>query len=153
MALNRFQPENSNKYRGYMPLVDGIDVYKVHDNESLLMTHKLWVINYDLTQYFKEQTDFGNDGFERNNPEENPLKKFMEEKSSYLGNQKFESIMRKNYEIYSLGAALILDRVSWIYQSSRDSPGLSSKRARKSVDPGIKKCVRLGSIFLLIILR
>ena len=29
MALNRFQPENSNKYRGYMPLVDGIDVYKV----------------------------------------------------------------------------------------------------------------------------
>ena len=31
MALNRFQPENSNKYRGYMPLVDGIDVYKVFD--------------------------------------------------------------------------------------------------------------------------
>ena len=29
MALNRFQPQNANKYRGYMPLVDGIDVYKV----------------------------------------------------------------------------------------------------------------------------
>ena len=34
MALNRFQPENSNKYRGYMPLVDGIDVYKVFDYMS-----------------------------------------------------------------------------------------------------------------------
>jgi len=63
-----------------------------------------------MTQYFKEQTDFGNDGFERNNFEENPLKEFMEEKSSYLGNEKFESIMRKNYEIYTLGAAIILDR-------------------------------------------
>ena len=47
MALNRFQPENSNKYRGYMPLVDGIDVYKVHDNESLLMTHNLCGISYE----------------------------------------------------------------------------------------------------------
>ena len=63
-----------------------------------------------MIQYFKEQTDFGNDGFERNNSEENPLKEFMEEKSSYLGNEKFESIMRKNYEIYTLGAAIILDR-------------------------------------------
>ena len=34
----------------------------------------------------------------------------MEEKSSYLENEKFESIMRKNYEIYTLGAAIILDR-------------------------------------------
>ena len=35
----------------------------------------------------------------------------MEEKSSYLGNEKFESIMRKNYEIYTLGATIILGRV------------------------------------------
>ena len=34
----------------------------------------------------------------------------MEEKSSYLENEKFESIIRKNYEIYTLGAAIILDR-------------------------------------------
>ena len=46
----------------------------------------------------------------------------MEEKSSYLGNEKFESIMRKNYEIYTLGAAIILGRVprtvngqSWMF--------------------------------------
>ena len=48
--------------------------------------------------------------------EANPLKEFMEEKSSYLGNQKFESIMRKNYQIYTLGAALILGtdlRTDW----------------------------------------
>ena len=36
------------------------------------------------------------------------MKEFMEEKNSYLGNEQFECIMRKNYEIYTLGAALIL---------------------------------------------
>ena len=39
----------------------------------------------------------------------------MEEKSSYLGNEKFESIMRKNYEIYTLGAAIILDRDTTVH--------------------------------------
>ena len=102
-----------------------------------------------MTQYFKEQTDFGNDGFERNNSEENPLKEFMEEKSSYLGNEKFESIMRKNYEIYTLGAAIILDRDPQTVLNVHEQ----RKSMVESVDPLLKKCVRLDSIFLMIISR
>ena len=45
LALNRFSSENSNKYRGYMPLVGNCEVYK-------------------------EQTDYGNDSISSSSEEE-----------------------------------------------------------------------------------
>ena len=56
IALNRFNSQNSNCYRGYMPLVDNVAVYK-------------------------EQTDFGNHLIEEKGTD--PIQNFMHEASSY----------------------------------------------------------------------
>ena len=57
IALNRFNSQNSNCYRGYMPLVDNVAVYK-------------------------EQTDFGNHLINDKNSAD-PIQLFMQEASSY----------------------------------------------------------------------
>ena len=80
LALNRFNSENSNKYRGYMPLVGNCAVYK-------------------------EQTDYGNDSISSNC--EDPLRNFMEEKSTYP-NEDYAREIQKNYQIYTRVADLIL---------------------------------------------
>ena len=64
-----------------MPLLDGLAVYK-------------------------EQTDFGNDKISERGSDKHS--RFMQEPSSYIGNGNFEKIIRKNYEIYTLGAKIIL---------------------------------------------
>ena len=56
IALNRFNSQNSNCYRGYMPLVDNVAVYK-------------------------EQTDFGNHLIKDKSTD--PIQNFMHEASSY----------------------------------------------------------------------
>ena len=57
IALNRFNSQNSNCYRGYMPLVDNVAVYK-------------------------EQTDFGNHLI-NDKISADPIQQFMQEASSY----------------------------------------------------------------------
>ena len=82
MSLKRFQPENLNEYRGYMPLVDGVKVYK-------------------------EQTDFGNNEFLRN-PSDDPCESFMKEENSYPKSEKFESVIEKFYKIYFQGRFILI---------------------------------------------
>ena len=80
LALNRFNNNNANKYRGYMPLVGNCAVYK-------------------------EQTDYGNDSIPTSDGD--PLRDFMEEKSCYP-NEEHAGKIRKNYQIYTKVADLIL---------------------------------------------
>ena len=80
LALNRFNSRNCNKYRGYMPLVGNCAVYK-------------------------EQTDYGNDSI--TGSIKDPLRDFMEEKSTYPS-QEYAQEIRKNYQIYTKVADLIL---------------------------------------------
>merc|ERR1711892_314960 len=79
IALNRFEPKNENAYRGYMPLVDNVSVYK-------------------------EQTDFGNDSLA---PSNEPLKNFMHEKSQYPSDE-FEAQIKKIYKMYTKVAQLMM---------------------------------------------
>ena len=82
MSLKRFQPENLNEYRGYMPLVDGVKVYK-------------------------EQTDFGNNEFLRN-PSDDPCESFMKDENSYPKSEKFESVIEKFYKMYFQGKFILI---------------------------------------------
>ena len=81
IALNRFEPKNENAYRGYMPLVDNVAVYK-------------------------EQTDFGNDSCLLP-ADDDPLKNFMHERSRYPSDE-FEAHIKRVYTIYTNVARLMM---------------------------------------------
>ena len=80
ISLKRFGGGTSNQYRGYMPLVDGVNVYK-------------------------EQTDFGNNEFTRD-PNTDLCESFMKEENSYPKSQKFQDVIEKFYRLYFEGLFL-----------------------------------------------
>ena len=86
LALKRFDNNNENEYRGYMPLVKNLPV-------------------------FKEQTDFGNQTIEpsaKNAPE---YERYLKERNNYP-NEKFQKSIEKFYEIYHKCAVLILEHLA-----------------------------------------
>ena len=86
LALKRFDNNNENEYRGYMPLVKNLPD-------------------------FKEQTDFGNHSIEppaKNAPE---YEKYLKERNNYPS-EKFQKSIEKFYEIYHNCAVLILEHLA-----------------------------------------
>ncbi|CBY11316.1 unnamed protein product [Oikopleura dioica] len=85
-ALKRFAENNKNEYRGYMPLVKNLPV-------------------------FKEQTDFGNNSIAP--PAENApdYEKYIKERNNY-SSEKFQKSIEMFYEIYHKCAVLILEHLA-----------------------------------------